>query len=236
VRSYMKWEGAIMEYDSPTRYRRSIRLKGYDYTQAGGYFLTICTHDRLLRLGSIFDGKMILSKEGLIVCEEWQKSAEIRKGMKFDAFVVMPNHIHGIVFINDDDVIKKDGNKAVGAHSRAPLRKPRPLGSFVAGFKSATTKRVNEFLGTPCVPFWQSNYYEHIIRHDKSLNIIRRYIENNPLMWKYDMENSDALRLAPEEMKHLFAQQYGYTDEELDFIINYDTKYRLVNGTKYNAS
>ena len=101
------------------------------------------------------------------------------------------------------------------------------MGSFVSGFKSIATKRINELHNTPQKPFWQRNYYEHIIRNDRSLNAIRRYIQNNPLIWQYDMENPDVVRIPPKEIKFVFTQKYGFTNEEMDFIIKHSTMYRI---------
>jgi REP element-mobilizing transposase RayT len=207
-----------MKYDPQKHHRRSIRLKGYDYSQDGAYFVTICTHNREFSLCDIVDGEATLSEDGKIVNYEWMRSSEIRKEIELDAFIIMPNHIHGIIFIHDN----KDKN--VGANGRSPLRS---LGSFVSGFKSITTKRINELHNTPQKPFWQRNYYEHIIRNDRSLNAIRRYIQNNPLIWQYDMENPDVVRIPPKEIKLVFTQKCGFTNEEMDFIIKHSTMYSI---------
>ncbi|GBC96100.1 hypothetical protein HRbin16_01901 [bacterium HR16] len=203
-----------MTYDPERHHRHSIRLPGYDYTQAGAYFVTLVTHQRECLFGEIVDGEMLLNEIGRIVRDEWFRSAEIRREIVLDPdeFVVMPNHIHGIVWICDieDDVgadgVGADGVGAhgvgahgVGAHGRAPLpgqRLPRSLSSFIAGFKSAVTKRINEYRGTPGVPVWQRNYFEHIIRDDGELERIRRYIMNNPALWKEDRENLDVITFA----------------------------------------
>jgi len=228
-----------MTYDPERHHRRSIRLAGYDYTQAGAYFVTLVTHQRECLFGEIVDGEMLLNEIGRIVRDEWFRSAEIRREIALDPdeFVVMPNHIHGIVWIcnmGDDvgshgvgadgvgaDGVGADGVGAhgvgadgvgahgvgadgvgadgVGAHGRAPLpgqRLPRSLSSFIAGFKSAVTKRINEYRGTPGVPVWQRNYFEHIIRDDGELERIRQYIMNNPALWKEDRENLDVITFA----------------------------------------
>ena len=198
-----------MTYDPERHHRRSIRLAGYDYTQAGAYFVTLVTHQRECLFGEIVDGEMLLNEIGRIVRDEWFRSAEIRREIALDPdeFVVMPNHIHGIVWICNmgDDVgshgVGADGVGAdgVGAHGRAPLpgqRLPRSLSSFIAGFKSAVTKRINEYRGTPGVPVWQRNYFEHIIRDDGELERIRQYIMNNPALWKEDRENLDVITFA----------------------------------------
>jgi len=187
-----------MTYDPARHHRRSIRLKGYDYTQAGAYFVTLCVQGRECLLGAVTAGEMILNELGQIVREEWERSSEIRREIELDEFVVMPNHMHGIVWIIEPDNVRAHGGapqpgspapivRADGRPpQRAPQRAPKSLGSFVAGFKSAATKRINEQRGMPGVPVWQRNYYEHIIRNDADLQRIREYIVNNPLKWDLD--------------------------------------------------
>ncbi len=179
-------------YDPQRHHRRPIRLKGYEYTQPGAYFITICAHERAHLFGRVVDGKMVLNEFGEIVREEWFRSADIRAEIELhpDEFVVMPNHIHGIVWIVDNAVATGPN---VGAHGRAPLhRPPQSLPSLIAGFKSAVTARINQMRGTPGAPVWQRNYYEHIIRTERALNAIRQYICDNPLRWHLDSYNPDA--------------------------------------------
>jgi len=185
--------------NAPKRHRRrSIRLKGYDYTRPGAYFVTICTHNREPLFGRVVDGKMVLNEYGEIVREEWFRSARIRDEIELfpGEFVVMPNHVHGIVWI----VETHDRTPTVGATGRSPLRiqsahprgpVARSLGSFIAGFKSAVTRRINIMRGTPGARVWQRNYWEHIIRDDRALDAIRRYIAENPLRWHLDRYNPD---------------------------------------------
>ncbi|RPI06422.1 MAG: hypothetical protein EHM64_03090 [Ignavibacteriae bacterium] len=189
-------------------HRKSIRLKDYDYSSPGEYFVTICTHERECLFGEIINGEMVLNSFGLIVQEEWLKSKIIRPEIELDEFIVMPNHLHGIIVIKDESQIM------VGTHGRASLpetfvhdtsdgraslpetsddpaplrRQPRSLGSIIAGFKSAATKRINEERRMPRTPVWQSRFYEHIIRSEKDLTNIRDYIINNPIKWYADEE------------------------------------------------
>ncbi|MBL8045323.1 MAG: hypothetical protein JNL09_02220 [Anaerolineales bacterium] len=165
-------------------YRRSLRLQNYDYAQAGAYFVTLCTHNRINLFGEIAQGEMHLSMTGQIVVEEWQRSTEIRREIELDEWVAMPNHLHGIVVIKNTD----GRDPAVGAHGRAPLlhRPPRSLGSFIAGFKSSAIKRINEIRQTPGVAVWQRNYYEHVVRDATDLHRIREYIASNVLRWQLD--------------------------------------------------
>ncbi len=159
-------------------HRRSLRLKNYDYAQSGVYFVTTCTYHRQCLFGNIVNGIMHLNECGVIVRDEWLRSAKIRNEIVLDEFIVMPNHFHGIVIIEKCDV-----NCAVGAHGRAPLhRSPRSVGSFLAGFKSIVTKRINELRQAPGQPVWQRNYHDRVIRNECELNHIRNYIINNPML------------------------------------------------------
>ena len=168
------------------RERKSLRLPGYDYAQGGAYFVTICTWGRTCLFGDVVDGIMRLNDVGRIVAGEWINTAEIRREIELDAYMVMPNHVHGLIVIA--------GNVDVGAHGRAPLhgglaRPPKSLGSLVAGFKSAATKRINELRNAPGTPVWQRNYYEHVIRDEYDLSRVRDYIVNNPAQWALDRDN-----------------------------------------------
>lgn len=183
-----------MPIDTERHHRRSIRLQGYDYSQNGAYFLTLCVYQRVCLFGDVVDGEMQLSELGEIVQEELLRTPLIRTHVELDAFVVMPNHFHAIVMFVDDAQPVVSAN--VGAHSCAPLQKPttlqrtpRSLGSLVAGFKSVVTKRVNEQREQSCARLWQRNYYEHVIRNESSLNDIRSYIQTNPARWTEDTEN-----------------------------------------------
>lgn len=192
-----------MTYNPDIHKRQSIRLKGYDYSQSGLYFITICCYQRECLFGNIINSQIILNNFGQLIKEEWLKSAEIRKEIEFDDFVIMPNHFHGIVIINQEinsDFMKNDvdfQDNNVGANGRSPLQqiqssrpkismKPKSISSLIAGFKSATTKKINIIRNTPQNPVWQRNYYDHIIRNDESLAKIREYVQNNPLSWEND--------------------------------------------------
>lgn len=187
-----------MKYDPQKHHRVSIRLKGYDYSLAGAYFITIVAYKREMLFGEIVNGVMRLNRRGEIVREEWFASVNIRKEIKLfeDEFVVMPNHAHGIVWIVEDDSrFTVDtgrsvgaGRDVVGSDGRPTLRmKPKSLSSFVAGFKSSVTKRIRDELNETGI--WQRNYHDRIIRNDKELNAIRDYIESNPGNWAEDEEN-----------------------------------------------
>lgn len=170
---------------NPDRHRRRfIRLPDYDYAQTWSYFITVCIQDRDCLFGEVVDGEMRLNEAGVIVHEEWLRTEAIRPEVKLDIFQVMPNHVHGIVFIT----VGTPG--MVGAHGCAPLhRAPKSLGSLVAGFKSAATKRINQARGTPGQPVWQRNYYERVIRNERELDAMRQYILDNPAKWSEYREN-----------------------------------------------
>ncbi len=177
-------------YDSQVHHRRSVRLKDYDYSWAGWYYVTICTDCRACLFGEIVNDVMVLNGIGKIVEEEWLKTPTIRAEIEIDQYVIMPNHMHAIVIINE--TVNQSESKPVWTHGRASLpaltRSPRSLSSLVAGFKSAVTKRINIERKTPGVPIWQGRFYDHVIRNEADLHRIRRYITNNPLQWSLDEE------------------------------------------------
>jgi REP element-mobilizing transposase RayT len=159
----------------PLPRRRSIRLPNYDYSQPGGYFLTIVAYDHEHVFGAIVGGEMRASALGKTVAAEWARSATLRAEIELDVFQLMPNHLHGIVFLHDEHV-----------PSRGP--RARSVGAFVAGFKSAVTRRTREELGLR-VPVWQRNYFERVIRNERELERIRKYIHDNPANWDDDPEH-----------------------------------------------
>ena len=178
------------------RNRRSIRLRGYDYSQAGVYFVTICTHNRRSEksfapylFGEIVDGEMVLNDVGRLVAKCWRDIPAHFPHVELDEFIVMPNHVHGILLIAN----------CRGTACRAPTgeRFGKPIGgslpTIVRSFKSAATKRINERRNEPGMKFWQRNYYEHIIRNEGELSDIREYIVNNPLKWEFDRENPNII-------------------------------------------
>ena len=189
-----------MKYSPDVHRRKSIRLKDYDYSQPGAYFITICIHKKQCILGEVTDDGMKLSRFGEVVKTEWLKTFEIRKNLILDEYIVMFNHFHGIIIV--------DGR---GTLQRAPTFEKfgRPISNSVPTivrlFKSATTNQVNQLHHTPRRPFWQRNYFEHIIRNEDELNKIREYIQNNPLKWHLDRENPERVagyELEDEIFKH----------------------------------
>ena len=171
------------------RLRRSIRLKGYDYTQVGAYFITVCSYGRLNLFGQASSEGVHLNEFGSLVEAEWLKTGAVRSNVDLDEYVIMPNHFHGILIIS--------GTVGEGTARHAPTAPrfgesiPSSLGAIIGSFKSAATRAINRVRRTPGQPIWQRNYYEHIIRDDTSLNRIREYILTNPTRWGLDRENPD---------------------------------------------
>jgi len=204
-----------MRYNPETHHRKSIRLKGYDYSREGAYFITICCHNRRCLFGEIHNGKMHLNKFGKIAETEWLKTGEIRYNVELDAYAIMPNHVHGIIHITDVVVGAHcivGSHCIVGAHCNVPLRQDNAqrnispqterfgksthnsIPTIVKLFKSTVTKQINQLRYTPGLSVWQRNYYEHVIRDDE-LYKIRHYIFTNSLQWQYDNENPKNLKV-----------------------------------------
>ena len=169
----------------------STRLREWDYSRAGLYFVTICTRDRAHFFGEIVAGEMQLSSIGGIVAEEWQKTTQIRPNVELDASVVMPNHLHGIVAITyqipNVETFRRNVSTPAPNAPTARLQ-PNSLGSIIGQFKSVCTKRIwaagfRDFA-------WQTRFYDHIIRDEKSLHKIREYIINNVGRWEQDRNNA----------------------------------------------
>lgn len=206
ITSFMK------RFNPRIHHRKSIRLKGYDYAQAGLYFITICCQDRICRFGHIENRQMVLNESGRIANDEWMKTPEIRPNVKLHEFVVMPNHMHGIIQIlypgtgtgvshlrddgrgephtHDDDSPDDGRGEFNSPHNVSPVP-PRgtsqTVGAIVRGYKSAVTKQIN-MLGMIDGPkkLWQRNYYERIIWNEKSYQRISKYIIDNPAKWADD--------------------------------------------------
>ena len=165
-----------MPFDPDKHRRRSIRLKGYDYSQPGAYFVTINTYLDQKLFGDVVNGQIELNNYGHIVKREWLQTANIRGNIELDTFVVMPDHFHGILVILER-----------GTERRAPTTeqfgKPTSgsLPTIVRYFKSGVTRQINKLRGADACPVWQRNYYEHIVRNEEELNRIREYILGNPM-------------------------------------------------------
>lgn len=215
-----------MSINNPRFHRRSIRLPEYDYSQEGAYYITICTQYRNCLFGKIRNGKIALSECGRIVDDWWQNIPERYSGVILDEYVIMPNHMHAIIVINDDGICRGevasplggtvdwvmkpgDGVEIPGAtispvgesfdgitipgEVTSPLRGTgkHTLGQILAFYKYQTTKSINAIYNSPGIKIWQRNYWEHVIRNEKSLHKIRGYIRDNPWHWAVDDENPE---------------------------------------------
>ena len=204
-----------MTRDPRKHRRRSIRLKGYDYSQPGAYFVTICTQNGECLFGRVIDGRMQLNDAGRMVQSVWDEMLDHYPGVGIDAFVVMPNHVHGIIVLTGDIVgatprgcpdgglitYDQDGQArgpAPTGESRGDVPANRmSLSDVVHRFKSFTTAKYRhgvKHAGWPPFPgkVWQRNYWEHVIRDERALQQIREYVVNNPARWAEDRMHPDA--------------------------------------------
>ena len=177
------------------RHRRSIRLRNYDYTSIGAYFVTIVTQDRRCLFGEIADGKMQLNECGKSVSVVWSELSIHYPGIETDAFVVMPNHVHGIVVLVGVGPCARPVAEGQ-SQGIAPTKDASALSlpDVIHRYKTLTTKRYVDSVKQFCwKPFsrrvWQRNYFEHVIRDEESLNRILEYIHDNPARWEFDREN-----------------------------------------------
>src|SRR5687767_6890161 len=155
-------------------HRRSIRLKNYDYSRPGAYFVTICTHNKQKLFGDIVNGQMMLNEAGEFAKAGWLAIPQHYPDVALDKWVIMPDHIHGIIWI-------KKSRAYLMHHNRYQHIIPHSLGCIVRRFKIGVTKCMREKF--PGFVVWQRNYHEHIIRNEDELYLIRKYIKNNPVNW-----------------------------------------------------
>ncbi len=201
---YTVYNFIMPKFDPKIHHRQSIRLKEYDYSQEGGYFVTIVAWQREFLFGNIQNGEMVLNKIGKIVEWEWLELPKRLSYIELGAHMVMPNHFHGILFICENVGATRQGKTAHVPNQESPQTNtsvrmggsplphgpnPASLGAIIAQFKSRVTKRIWKFPEFKETPIWQRNYYEHIIRDEKDLQNKTEYIEANPLLWEQDEEN-----------------------------------------------
>ena len=187
------------KYNPDIHHRKSIRLKGYDYSQAGLYFITICCQDRIWRFGEIVavensQAKMILNGAGIIANECWLEIPEHFPNAKLHEHIVMPNHVHGIIelSVGVQNIEPSSSSKDLRAQNIEPLPQrnkfqkiiPGSIGSIIRGYKIGVTLGVKNIF--PGEKLWQRNFYEHIIRNEKAYQTISNYIVNNPAKWYED--------------------------------------------------
>jgi REP element-mobilizing transposase RayT len=173
---------------------KQIRLRHFDYGNAGSYYITICTYKRQLLLSAIKNNEVHLTETGNIVKEELGLTIALRNYLELDYSVIMPNHVHFILLFKDRaaNALDERTDKALrsfgGSHQHS-------LSSVIAQFKAAVTNRVRKSVNNDKFQLWQKGFYEHIIRDDKDLARIRDYISTNAINWQVDQENPDRIKL-----------------------------------------
>lgn len=170
-----------MRFNPEIHHRRSIRLRGYDYSRNGAYFVTICSWNREVTFGDILDGKMRPNECGKIIDAAWSWLGQQYPYLELIGHVVMPNHFHGILLFD----------QSMGGSRTAPTQRAKHLGGILGAFKTHSAKLINEVRQTSGSPVWQRNYYERIIRDEFELKRIREYIQSNPANWIDDKNNPD---------------------------------------------
>jgi putative transposase len=182
-------------YKPDIHHRRSIRLKGYDYSQAGLYFITICTHERACLFGNIIHNtlsEMKLNDAGKFADECWRAIPQHFPNVILHAYIIMPNHIHGIIELNWNGMNVGSNNYSPQPPPQQPFASPsKTIGSVIRGFKIGVTKW---FQQNTCIKsVWQRNYYEIIIRDAQSHQYITDYIISNPVKWKNDKFHTNSI-------------------------------------------
>ena len=165
--------------------RKTMCLKGADYSATGAYFITICTHEKACIFGHIHDEEMCLNELGRVVNAVWNEIPLHYPQVQTDAWVVMPNHVHGIVFFQSPS----SQSVEIVPHPCRPAPVGHSLGRVVGAYKGAVTQRIRRIGGECRNPVWQRNYYDHIVRDEDELCRIRQYIADNPLCWDEDHDN-----------------------------------------------
>ena len=181
-----------MNNEKPKYRRRSLRLPDYDYTQPRAYFVTICTWKRHSLFGEVVDDTMILNRSGQVARDQWIRLSIRFPQADFSKYIIMPNHVHGIIWITSEmmgtgdkltDISKKSLTHRTNHKNQIALRS---LGTLVRAYKSSVTWRLHTLDQSTRMPIWQRNYYEHIIRDEQDLQNISDYIQTNPCKWEQD--------------------------------------------------
>jgi len=184
------------------RNRRSLRLPEYDYGFTGTYFVTICTKGRISIFGVIVHGSVMLNEYGEIVAACWADLPHHYPNVLVDCFIVMPNHLHGLIEITDKRPVNSVGAQHAAPEAYSPRTvRPGSLAAIVRSVKAASTRRINLLSKTPSRTIWQRNYYEHVVREESELEHVREYIVNNPSRWADDEENPDMLERERQKLR-----------------------------------
>lgn len=204
----------------PRKYRRnSLRLKGFDYSQAGEYFVTICTRERACKLAQVEAGRSVLSPAGDIVEQTWRWIQEQHEHIELGDFVVMPNHLHGILIIRES---RRGGSRTAPTERR----KVKGLGRLIGAFKTVSTKHINEMNNTPGEIFWQRNFYDHIIRDDVDYFFVEQYIRLNPILWDFDVNHPKAMFRSVDDLRASLRDKHGLDDYAIERVVEHEAAYR----------
>ena len=166
----------MASYNPKIHKNTSMRSKGYNYAKPGKYFVTMVTKNRKCLFGQITNGLMVLNEFGLVIKQCWEWLENQYEYVELDEFVVMPNHFHGIIILNDERGVSRNTSSVI------PLNR-KPLGRLVGAFKTVSTKQINQIRKTPGVKVWQRDFHDQIIRGREDLHRIRQYVQVNPQKW-----------------------------------------------------
>jgi putative transposase len=226
-----------MTFNRTKSHRRSIRLKGFDYSEPGHYFVTLCSTQREHLFGNIVDGAMRLSNIGNVVHTCWKAIPVHFDHVNVDTFQIMPNHLHGIINIKDHVPVHKHVEYIQPLPENPSREKPRKrleyqhvipksIGSIIRTFKAAVSRQVHSNHGIIGQPIWQRNYYDHIIRDDVCLFFIQQYIELNPILWHMDFDNPAIHSTTLDVLEKTLKEKYRIKDQALGYIIDRELEYR----------
>lgn len=246
-----------MSYDPHIHDRKSIRLKDNDYTQPGSYFVNICAANRRCILGSVKNSEILLSDIGKIAFDDWLAIPNHYQNISLDTFQIMPNHIHGIIVINespqpscrdttqscpDVEMLKAELRESRVANSQGhggamSLQNSRvrkfgqpirgSLSAILGAYKAGVTFSVRAARLHHETPLWQSRFYDHIIRDDIELFMIHQYIKLNPLFWEYDIDNPNGSSISFEDFEKMLVEKYDITGNALYMIVDSKKMNRL---------
>jgi putative transposase len=180
VQMLRPYRNITMPYNPDIHHRRSIRLQGYDYAQPGAYFVTICAHYETPAFSTIHDGNVALTEIGKIIERCWHALPRFFSTIALDAYVIMPDHFHGIIIIkNQNTCTISEPAPSTFCHGTVA----GALGAMIQNFKSVSTRKINQQAQIRGRTVWQRNYFERIIRNEAGLNAARQYIADNPIKW-----------------------------------------------------
>ena len=182
----------ITQQSGPTR--RRMRLEGYDYSTPGAYFVTACTQDRRPLFGRVIDGRMAANPLGTVVEDCWDELPDHYDSLALDAFILMPNHVHGVILLQDEPNNTSVGAGLQPAIPRNDAARRHGLPEIVRAFKTFSARKINRMRASTGASVWQRGFYDHVIRDEDELDRVRTYILDNPRKWSEDPDNPDNWR------------------------------------------